>query len=528
MSFFQALLTGGGSDVIWTMGDSISRGNSDAVGETPPILGSVKQWDAGNSNLRDITNLDLLEPVAAGAIGSQWPRFGITYYERTGRVPVFVNCGVGGSAFFNPSAGFSWYTNDTLFSNALTKVQNCLAYMGKSAPRYVIIGSGYNDTVQGHALDFTYITSLVDRVLAAFPGVEILFTLPFSNSASIATYANLTRLYQIRKWIKSLMWLYPTVGICGDLSVIHSWGSGFQADNVHLNEGGNAFLGDKSAIGLTAGNQYHKYTRGVISTMYWRISTTRKGWLDTFITTLETAGLLEQLDSLLVPANAGDDTDGVGWKNCIQDFAFISNHSPADTLNYTDYTYQGYFPDGLADAERISNTPITLAVDKANLSNDFFVGIYLASNAVSSGTAAAPFGVRESAAGGIVLMRQNAAGNIGVFAGSTVETTDATETAFTSGLYWLARNSGNQLFGKDTTTKQNAAVAAAALSPVANVRGLSIGNYNSNGTIQLRWAGGVKAFVIAKWTTISSSNNLSSTFKNALDAFLADWLTNVP
>lgn len=125
-------------------------------------------------------------------------------------------------------------------------------------------------------------------------------------------------------------------------------------------------------------------------------------------------------------------------------------------------------------------------------------------------------------------MRQNAAGNIGVFMGSTVETTDSSETAFVSGLYWGARNAGNQLFGKDTTTKQNAAVAAVALAPGANIRGLSLGNYNNNGTIQFRWAGGVKAFMIAKWTTISSSNNLSSTFKTALDAFLADWLTNVP
>lgn len=527
MSLFQALLAGGGSDVIWTMGDSINRGNSDAVGETP-ILGTVKQWDAGAGNLRNITNLDLLEPVAAGAIGSQWPRFGITYHERTGRIPVFVNCGVGGSAFFNATPGFSWYTNDTLFSSALTKVQNCLTYMGKSAPRYVIIGSGYNDAVQGATLDFAYITSLVDRVLAAFPGVEILFTLPFSSSATIATYANLTRLYQIRKWIKSLMWLYPTVGICGDISVLHAWTSCFQADLVHLNAAGNAFLGDKSAIGLTAGGQYHKYTRGLIGTMYWRISTTRKGWLNTFVTTLETAGLLEQIDSLLIPANAGDNTGGVGWKNCVQDFAFISNHTPADQLNFDDYTYQGYFPDGLSDAERISNTPITLAVDKANLSNDFFVGVYIISNATSSGTAAAPFGGRESAAGGIVLIRQNAAGNIGVFAGSTTETTDSSETAFTSGLYWLARNAGNQLLGKDTTTKQNAAVAAAALSPGANIRGIALGNYNNNGTIQLRWAGGVKAFIIAKWTTISSSNNLSSTLKTALDDFLALWLTNVP
>jgi len=157
------------------------------------------------------------------------------------------------------------------------------------------------------------------------------------------------------------------------------------------------------------------------------------------------------------------------------------------------------------------------------------IGIFLASNAVSSGVAAAPFGSRESAAGGIVLMRQNAVGNIGVFASSTTETTDSSETAFVgNALYWLARNAGNQLFGKDTTTKQNVAVAYAAPNPVANIRGLSLGNYNMNGTIQLRWAGGVKAFVIAKWTTMSSSNNISATFKTAMDTFLANWLTNVP
>src|SRR5687768_1625953 len=86
-------------DVIWTIGDSISRGNSDAVGTTP-TPDTVFQWNAGSSSLREITNLDLLEPVAAGAIGSQWPAAGTTYYSFTRKKPVFVNTGIGGSAFF--------------------------------------------------------------------------------------------------------------------------------------------------------------------------------------------------------------------------------------------------------------------------------------------------------------------------------------------------------------------------------------------------------------------------------------------
>lgn len=509
-------------DVIWTMGDSINRGNSTAVGPTP-TYGTVKQWDNSSKNLRIITNTDLLEPVAAGAIGSQWPSFGIRYNFETKRIPVFVNCGVGGSAFFNSTPGFSWYTNDTLFANALQKVRNCISFMGKTAPDHVIIGSGYNDSVQGQSVTLAHITSLVDRILAAFPGVKIWFTLPYSLSATIGTYANLTILFQIRKWLKGLTFTYPTVGICGDHSILWAWRDCFQVDDVHLNSDGNAFLGDKSARGLTFGNQYHKYTKGLVSTMYWRISGARIVMIDKFVRDLESAGYLDQIDSLLIPANAGDDTDGVGWKNCVQDWAFLANHIPADLLNFSDYTTTGYYPDGLADAERISSTPITLTADKANLSNDFGVGIFLDTNAVSAGTAAAPFGIRESAAGGIVLIRQNAAGNIGVFAGSTTETTDATENRFAdSSDYWLARSSGNQLLIKNGVTVKTEAVAAAALNPGANIRGFSLGNYNNNGTIQLRWAGGVKAKIFFKYTTVNVS-----TLRTIINDFLALWLQNL-
>lgn len=511
-------------DVIWSMGDSINRGNSTAVGTTP-IYGTVKQWNDSARNLRIITNTDLLEPVAAGAIGSQWPAFGIRYHFETRRIPVFVNCGVGGSAFYNPTAGFSWYTNDTLFTNAVQKVKNCLAFMGKTAPDHVIIGSGYNDSVQGNSVTLAHITSLVDRILAQFPGVKIWFTLPFSGSATINTYANLTILYQIRKWIKSLIFTYPTVGICGDHSVLWSWTNCFQADLVHLNVDGNNFLGDKSARGLTFGASYHKYTKSLASLMYWRISGARLIMIDKFVRDLESAGYLDQIDSLLIPANAGDDTDGVGWKNCIQDWGFIANHIPADQLNFSDYTTTGYYPDGLADAERISSSPMTLTVDKANLSNDFTVGIFLDTNAVGAGTAAAPHGIRESAAGGIVLIRQNAAGAIGCFAASTAETLDTVnvETTFAgSSDYWVARSSGTQLLIKNGSTVGSGSVAAAALAPGANIRGASLGNYNNNGTIQLRWAGGVKAKIVARYTTVNVS-----TLRGIINEFLALWLTSI-
>lgn len=507
-------------DVIWTIGDSISRGNSDAVGTTP-IPDTVFQWDAGNSNLRMITNTDLLEPVAASATGSQWPAAGSTYYSLLRRKPVFVNCGIGGSAFFNPSAGFSWYTNDTLFASAVTKVNNCLSYVGQSAPKLVWINCGINDVVQGHALDQVYLTSLIDRILAEFPGVRICITQPWASAAAVLTYANLTRLYQIRKWIKALCFTYPTVEIAGDLGINTQFGSNFQADLIHLNFTGNSFYGDKSMYGICQSLALNKWTRSMTGVFYSRISETRMGWLNTFIETLDGAGELENIDSLEITSTAGYTDVSNQHKNAVQDLGFLSVNAYGSAISHV--TYAGYQTAGLLDSDRISAAPLTLLADKANLSNDFIFWISMGANLVGATTTSCQHGVRESASGGIVMIRQTGSSTIGIFGASTTELTNGAETRPANGFYGAVRDGGNQRLIKNDTVVASSAVAAVALSPGTAIRSATLSNYNNNGTIANRFAGVFYARGFGKYTTMNKT-----TFVNALNTFLADWLTNVP
>lgn len=521
MSFFQSLLMGEGPySAIWTLGDSNSRGNSDAVGTTP-AAGTVYQWDAGSSNLRMITNLDLLEPVAAGAIGSQWPAAGTTYYNLTGKKPVFINTGVGGSAFFNSTPGFSWYTNDSLFSNAVTKVNNCLAYLGKTRPDLVIVECGINDAVQGAALSQTYVSSLVDRILTQYPDVRIVMTQPWgSPSIALTTYTLLQRCFQLRKWIKQEALDNPTVELGGDMGIITQWG-GLQADGYHRTFTGNAFYGDKTMWGICQSTSLNKWTRSATGLYYNRISANRMGWINTLFNAWEAAGYLDDIDYYNVSSTAGFDNAGTdGWKNAIQDFGFVSvNSYPAPTDNVT---YDGFKPEGSLDGDRMSLSPPTLIVNFADLSTDFLFGIHVSLNAVGATTNATQGGVRESAAGGIILIRQTGSSAIGVFAASTVETTNNTETRPTNGIYMAGRNGGTQELWKGATLVDSDPVAYVAPNPGANIRGMAIGNYNSNGTIQSKWAGATALSFLIKNTTINKT-----TWNNANLNFLSNWLTDV-
>lgn len=505
-------------DVIWTLGDSISRGNSDAVGSTP-LTNTVFQWDDGNGQLRMITNTDLLEPVAAGGTGSQWPEAGKTYYELTGRRPVFVNTGIGGSAFFNPSAGFSWYTNDTVFDNAVDKLNRCLAYMGRTKPLFVWINMGINDVVQGNGLLQVYLTSLIDRILAEYPGVRICMTQPYASA--VTTYANQTRLYQIRKWIKALTFDYPEVEIAGDLWVNTAWGSNFQGDNIHLNALGNGFYGDKTMYGICQSLGLHKYARSMAGVYYNRISTTRIGWLSTLATTLDSAGELENIDSLSFHSTAGYTDATNKHKNSFQDIGFIATNQTVAAV--AQFDFDGFHAAGLSDSDRIACAIPSLLADKSNLSNDFISGIWLGANLVAATTAAAQHLVRESAAGGIIGIQQTGLSTIAAFAASGAGTTDGTETRPANAFYAAVRDGGTQRLFKNSTQVDSDVVAAVAMNPGANLRSYSVANYNNNGTIQQRWAGVAKATMFAKYTTM----NLS-TVVGAVDTFLADWLTNVP
>lgn len=520
MSFFQSLLTDPSFDIIWIIGDSIARGNSDAVGTTP-ATNTVYQWDNGNSNLRMITNLDLLEPVAAGAIGSQWPDAGIYYHNRTKRKPVFVNCAIGGSAWKNANPDFSWAPTDNLYPSAVTKLNNCLNFLGEGAPKYIYINLGINDVLQGAALSQTNITDVVTQINTDFPDVRILYSMP--DSPSISTLANYDRLFTIRKWLRNLQAVNSNWEIAGDMAPFRTWGSTYQADNIHLTAGGNFFFGRNTWRGALSGSTLHKYARSIIGLLYDNVSTTRQGWIDTYITDLETAGLLYEFDQLFILGGCSGVSASTDYKNIVGDWSFLNIGWTLLANAQSKVFYDGFKPDGLADDQRFASGQYNLVFDKSAYATDFITGFFLANNATPASTNSAPMGARENAAGGIIRLRQTGSNQIGFYAGSTTETIDATETRFAAGAHYATvRSSGNQILIKNSTIVNTAAVASTALNPGSAIRPQQLGCYNDNGTISLRFAGTFTVWYLARYSTFNVSDFITIT-----NSFLTNWLTDV-
>lgn len=505
-------------DPIAIIGDSVARGNSTAVGNTP-TYNSTFQWDAGNSNLRVITNLDLLEPVAASAIGSQWPQFGDSYYQYTGRKAVFINCGIGGSSWENSTdTNFSWYTDGTLYSDAVTKINNCLTFLDRPL-KAVYILLGINDAAQqSYTLSSTYLTSLIDRINTDFDSPRICISMP--GKYGTTTLTELTRINTMCEMIKALSFTYANVELAGaGPRNFAAWVPGSTPnavfnDDYHFNANGNNLFGDKLARQLAIPtNRYHKYSRGIIGGLYDNPSTERRGYIDTFITDLENASLLSELDQLYIFSDMGADDF-----NAQIDWAFKSPGSPVTGAGAAvGFTVDGMQFDG---TNSFSDSQLSVIADKAVIATDFIWGAYVGSyNDTPAGTVGTLMGLRESVSGGIFLLRQTSASSISMWGGGTTASTDATDTKFqTDTHYAIARNAGNQSFIKNTTVVRTDAIASVAPGATL-IRGYRIGLYNANGTLADFLDAEIKAAYFAKYTTWSVSD-----FHTILNNFLTNWM----
>lgn len=498
---------------VMIIGDSVARGNSSAVGTTPPF-GSTFQWDAGNSDLRMITNLDLLEPVAASAIGSQWPQFGESFYRYTGgrRKSVLINCAIGGSSWDNASdTSFSWYTNGTLYSDAVTKTQNALTFLGHSQPDVVYICLGINDAAQqAYTLNINRLTSLIDRINSDFSTPRICVSIP--GKINISTLTELTRIRTMGKMIKSLSFTYSNVELCGSMTNMTAWNTGglLFNDDYHLTALGNNLLGDKLArqIAIPA-HTYHKYARFLIGALYDNTTAAQRSTLNTWATDMEGFSLLTELDSLQVYSNMGlnEQNAYIDWGGTITG---VPVNSPVYGPDYVDLD--------AASTQRISSGQPSVYFDKGALATDYIMGAYVRENRVAAGTVATLFGVRESASGGINLLRQTAGSVINFFAGSTTSSTNGAETKFADNAYYaLARSSGNQLLIKNSTIVQTSAAAAVAHGATL-IRGLGVGVYNNNGTLADYFDGDIAYLHSSKYSTWDLTN-----FQTVMNNLMANW-----
>lgn len=504
---------------VMIVGDSISRGNSTAVGPTP-TANTVYQWDAGAANLRAITNLDLLEPVAAGGTGSEWPKFGIDFYARTGRKPVFINCGIGGSRFrHSTTASLSWYTDGTCYSDAKTKTDNALAFLGKSRPDVIICVLGINDvTPSVETLDYAYVQSLIDRLNTDYPGTRIIMTSP--AAFTVDTQAELIRLYTVRKYIKRAQFDNPTVELGPAFSNYTVWDTTlnlFNADGVHLNYDGNFLLGTRLAYQCTLSLTLDKVTRYALTNLYNDMNNTRVDLLDDFISGLRADGNLTELDVLRIFSNAnGSDLNTTLDIGMLGATVFVNG----PTIAYDGVTFDG-------SNDYASIMPTQYLADKAVLASDFWFGVHVISRTTAAGTAASLFGVREgNSSSSLIRLRQTTTNLLEAFpycATATAPITYSGDTAFQANtLYSVGRNSGNGLIAKNDTIVTNTANTYAA--PTANTNTMTVGGWNDGNA-----GPAVSSFLAAKLGAVyfgkRSTLNLT-TFKSRLDTFMTGWFSN--
>lgn len=498
-----------GQRMILSLGDSISRGNSSAVGSTP-TLGTVKAWDDGGNTTYDVTNTDLLEPVAASAIGSQWPRFGITYNALTGKIPVICNCGIGGTRWFSNTAAVSWETSGDLWPDALAKANNCLNFLGLDAPWAVYINMGINDASQdSYTLAYSHITHLINRVNTAwnFPRIFVVLI----GRPNETSYSNFSRIYQINKYIKQLSQDYANVELCTSSRSLVAWGGNFQGDDYHLNFTGNELHGTMVARQMALPTSWAKYTRFCAGLHYDQISNTRIGYINNDLV-LPLGNSIYEYDELRFFSDCAADD-----RNAVVDFAGLS---PAVLVATPGVSYDGITTNGTS--QYISVGVRSLTYNKSSES-DFITGVFMGTvSSAAGGSDRAAFGVRESASGGITLLNQRSTSQIGVLAASTSGTLYSSETKFANdSFYALYRNSGDHNLVKNTTPDTPATVTQVAHGATL-LRGEAIGAYNNNTTVQQFLAAVFKAKITRKYTTMNLSTEVG-----AINSFLANWMTNI-
>lgn len=496
-----------GRQVFMIIGDSKARGNSDAVG-TAPAANTVYQWDAGSNAVIAVGSGDLLEPVAAGAVGSQWPAFGTAYYNRTGYKPVLVNCGIGGASYVNSgNTNFSWYTDGSLYSNAVTKTNNCLANLGLTKVKAVFIIMGVNDYAQqSYTLATSYINSLIDRINTDYDTPKIYISIPAKANA---TNTQLTRGLAIRPLIRLVALTYSNVEIFANDNSLLGWGGYYQVDDYHFNFAGNEKLGEMIARQITLDPSYNKWTRSVLGSFYNDQSTARQQAYDAFFVSQVAAGNFDLLDEMHF-YNA----DQVN--NAVVDWSFCVNATPT---NCTFHANSDIETSGSSGSHMSFSAP-SRTIRNCDFASDFILGVRIKTNHASSTTAGDIMGVRESASGGMIEMGQQVSSQVYYRAGDATATTYTGITKFNNNkLYSVARNGSTKYLIEDITTLTSTTQAAVAMSPT-NVLGATLGARNNNGTIDAHINAQFVYSFTAKYTTfnLSSFYTACETLNTALTA----------
>lgn len=228
------------------IGNSIASGATVSGKGPAPAAGTVYEYTG--TAVQEVGANDL----TTSATGSAWPQFGISYYNATGKKPVFINTAFGGAEFYPNGDNSNWYTTGTLYAAMQTKVANGLAAIGVQKPAGILIELGINDTRGAQALANieTAVNSLVSRLNTDFPGVPVYWTNIGRNETDITS----TRIDAVRGYIASAVAANSTTHkIAFDLrSYAQNNPEYYGPDNLHMNITGNNAWGANLADFVTS------------------------------------------------------------------------------------------------------------------------------------------------------------------------------------------------------------------------------------------------------------------------------------
>lgn len=276
-----------GQQVVLAIGDShtVKRNPTGTAYGPTPTANTVFQWDVPNQLLYEIGATDILQTGAGTDWGSIYPQMGISYFSSTGRKPVFVTMGVGGTNY-SPRTGDSgdWSTADTLYTTAKDECDNCLTFLGLNTPKYVIVNLGVNDSRGATALATIQadITSLYDRLHTDYPRAVILQIMMGRNETEVST----SRAIAIRNYIRNEAETRDYMHIVASETAM--WSNGYyDSDNLHLLQTGNNLVGEMVGRWLDPANAiYSKWAKSIIASHFDALSTARKALINQWVTSV--------------------------------------------------------------------------------------------------------------------------------------------------------------------------------------------------------------------------------------------------
>ena len=270
-----------GQQVIAFIGDSNIVGQGLTVGPTPTV-GTVKQWSGGS--IINVTNTDITEGLIAGQaanIGSLMPKFGIDYNARTGKIPVIVSCGSGGSEFAAAGDDNNWSPTGENRAFAEARITAALTANGTTKLKEIIVNLGVNDF--SGAETFATISTAIDSfhtwITTTYTGVRITYL----QVGRTATSKVSTKQSQIRNKIRQLAEDNPNVLLLNAPVAMFDYGY-YKADLLHYAQSGNDFIGaaiDNLLEAVDSG--YNKHAANIFCSFKDAVNTTKKDAINVFV-----------------------------------------------------------------------------------------------------------------------------------------------------------------------------------------------------------------------------------------------------